>query len=60
MAVGEDMRGRGYGSRILQGLEVEAARRGAKKVVLNARDSVTEFYASTVTRLLVKPKRFSA
>ena len=41
----ENVRGRGYGSRILKGLEAEAARRGAKKVVLNARDSATEFYA---------------
>ena len=45
MAVDENMRGRGYGSRILKELEAEAARRGAKKVVLNARDSATEFYA---------------
>ena len=45
MAVDENMRGRGYGSRILQGLEAEAARRGAQKIVLNARDNVTEFYA---------------
>jgi hypothetical protein len=26
-------------------LEAEAARRGAQKLVLNARDNVTEFYA---------------
>ena len=45
MAVDENARGRGYGSRILEGLEAEAARRGAQKVVLNARDNVTEFYA---------------
>ena len=31
--------------RILEGLEAEAARRGAQKLVLNARDNVTEFYA---------------
>ena len=31
MAVDENMRGRGYGSRILKELEAEAARRGAKK-----------------------------
>ena len=37
--------GRGYGSRILEGLEAEAARRGAQKVVLNSRDNLTEFYA---------------
>ena len=44
MAVDENARGRGYGSRILQGLEAEATRRGAQKLVLNARDNVTEFY----------------
>jgi ribosomal protein S18 acetylase RimI-like enzyme len=45
MAVHENARGRGYGSRILEGLEADAARRGAQKLVLNARDNVTEFYA---------------
>ena len=45
MAVNENARGRGYGSRILEGLEAEATRRGAQKLVLNARDKVTEFYA---------------
>jgi N-acetylglutamate synthase-like GNAT family acetyltransferase len=45
MAVDDDMRGRGYGSRILEGLEAEAARRGAQNAVLNARDNVTKFYA---------------
>jgi N-acetylglutamate synthase-like GNAT family acetyltransferase len=45
MAVDENARGRGYGRRILEGLEAEAARRGAQKLVLNARDNVTEFYA---------------
>ena len=30
---------------VLEGLEAEATRRGAQKVVLNARDNVTEFYA---------------
>jgi len=33
------------GSRILEGLEAAATRRGAQKLVLNARDNVTEFYA---------------
>jgi N-acetylglutamate synthase-like GNAT family acetyltransferase len=44
MAVSENVHGRGYGHRILQALEAEAARRGARKIVLNARDNVTEFY----------------
>jgi len=39
------MRGCGYGSGILEGLEAEAARGDAQKVVLNARDNVTQFYA---------------
>ena len=44
MAVDENARGRGYGSRILEGLEAEALRRGARKIVLNARDNAVEFY----------------
>jgi len=45
MAVDENARGSGYGRRILEGLGAEATRRGAQKLVLNARDNVTEFYA---------------
>ena len=45
MAVDQNARDRGYGSRILEGLEAEATRRGAQKLVLDARDNVTEFYA---------------
>ena len=45
MEVDENARVRGYGSRILERLEAEATRRGAQKLVLNARDNVTEFYA---------------
>ena len=37
--------GRGYGNRILEGFEAEATRGGAQKLVSNARDNVTEFYA---------------
>ena len=33
MAVDENARGCGYGSRILEGLEAEATRRGAQKLV---------------------------
>ena len=44
-AVNENARGRGCASRILEGLEAEATRRGAQKLLLNARDNVTEFYA---------------
>ena len=45
MAVNENARGRGHGSRILERLEAGAMRRSARKVVINARDNVTEFYA---------------
>jgi hypothetical protein len=34
MAVDQNARGRGYGSRILEGLEAEATRRVAQRVVL--------------------------
>ena len=60
MAVDENARGRGYGSRILEGLRAEAARRGAQKVVLNARDNVTEFYAEHDYAVVGEPKCFSA
>ena len=56
MAVDENKRGRGYWSCILRGLEAEAARRGARKVVLNARDDVTESMPGTVMRSLTSPK----
>jgi N-acetylglutamate synthase-like GNAT family acetyltransferase len=45
IAVDENARGRGYGSRILEGLEAEAERRGAQKGLLNTRHNVTEFNA---------------
>jgi predicted GNAT family N-acyltransferase len=45
MAFDENARGRGSGRRILEGLEAEATRHGAQKLVLNARDNATEFYA---------------
>ncbi len=44
MAVDEHARARGYGGRILDTLEAETRGRGARKVVLNARDNVVEFY----------------
>ena len=50
MAVDQNSRGRGYGNRILEGLKIEATRRGAQKVVLNARDNATEFYARAQLR----------
>ena len=44
MAVVENARGSGYGSRILDALEAEARATGARKIVLNARDNAVEFY----------------
>jgi ribosomal protein S18 acetylase RimI-like enzyme len=44
VAVDENARGRGYGSRILDTLEAEARGHRVRKIVLNARDNVVEFY----------------
>src|SRR5207302_11445322 len=44
MAVDENVQGRGYGSAILAGLEAEARRLKASRIVLNARDNTIEFY----------------
>ena len=44
MAVDAYVHGSGYGGRILEALEAEARGRGARKIVLNARDNVVEFY----------------
>jgi GNAT superfamily N-acetyltransferase len=44
MAVEPEMQGRGVGSRILNELEVRAGQRGAKRIVLNARDRALGFY----------------
>jgi len=45
MAVDENIRGHGYGSRILGALEAARLRHGARKVVLNARENAMECYA---------------
>jgi GNAT superfamily N-acetyltransferase len=44
MAVEPTATGRGFGSRILRGLEDRARARGVRRIVLNARKNVTEFY----------------
>jgi predicted GNAT family N-acyltransferase len=46
MAVLRDMRGRGFGARLLQALLLEARRRGNKEVRLNAQRTAEGFYAS--------------
>jgi len=52
MAVEPDCSGQGIGSLILRGLEERAAQRGAKTVVLNARDKALNFYRKHGYRLL--------
>jgi GNAT superfamily N-acetyltransferase len=44
MAVEPDWHRAGLGSRILQSLENEARRRGARRMVLNSRDKAIGFY----------------
>ena len=44
MAVDDSVQGQGYGSAILAGLEAEAKRFGALRIVLNARDNAIKFY----------------
>ena len=44
MAVEEDCRGRGVGRAILEALEKRARERGAKTIVLNARENAIGFY----------------
>ena len=44
MAVEQDAAGKGVGSLMLRGLEERAARSGARRVVLHARESALEFY----------------
>jgi len=44
MAVDGDFAGRGVGSLMLRGLEERAARLGARRVLLHARESALEFY----------------
>ena len=44
MAVEPEMQGRRIGGRILQELELRAVQRGAKRIVLNARDRAVRFY----------------
>ncbi len=44
MAVEEDQRGKGIGAIILKELERRAAQKGAKNIMLNARDNAVPFY----------------
>lgn len=52
MAVRADCQGRGVGSMLLSGLERTAAKGGAAKVVLNARENALAFYLRHGYRLL--------
>jgi predicted N-acetyltransferase YhbS len=44
MAVESDMQGRGIGGEILAELERRAQAKGARKILLNARDGAVQFY----------------
>lgn len=44
MAVEEDQRGKGIGALILSELEKKTKERGAKYIILNARDTAVKFY----------------
>lgn len=46
MAVDESSRGQGLGAQIIQALESEAATQSLKRIVLNAREDVQDFYAT--------------
>ena len=46
MAVLREMRGKGYGARLLQALLLEARRRGNQEVRLNAQRTAERFYAA--------------
>ena len=46
MAVSEDLKRRGIGSEIVKKLEEHAGERGAKTVILNAREEAVNFYLS--------------
>jgi N-acetylglutamate synthase-like GNAT family acetyltransferase len=54
MAVHEDRRNRGVGAEILRELEKRAAERGAKSIVLNARDRAVHFYEQHGYRIIGK------
>jgi hypothetical protein len=58
MAVDENARGRGYGSRILDTLEAEARGHRVRKIVLNARDTSWNSTRNAATKSLAMPKRY--
>jgi predicted GNAT family N-acyltransferase len=55
MAVLREMRGKGYGARLLQALLLEARRRGNKEVHLNAQRTAEGFYAAQGFTALGEP-----
>lgn len=54
MAVEESWRGKGIGSLVLKELEKIAIEKGAKKIILHARDNVVKFYEKNGYKV-VKP-----
>jgi N-acetylglutamate synthase-like GNAT family acetyltransferase len=54
MAVDKESQGKGVGSRILKELEGIAEKNGAKRIVLNARESAIEFYKKNNYKIIKK------
>ena len=54
MAVEEEYQGKGIGSQILKSLEESAKEKGAKYIVLNARDNAITFYEKYGYRIVEK------
>jgi predicted GNAT family N-acyltransferase len=54
MAVEEDLQGKGVGAMILKALEKSAERKGADRIVLNARQSAVGFYKKHGYRIVGK------
>jgi len=54
MAVEEEWRGKGIGSMLIKALEKIAIEKGAKKIILHARDNSVKFYESNGYKV-VKP-----
>lgn len=54
MAVDASEQGRGTGRKIVAGLEEEARREGAKKIILDARENAVPFYEACGYRITAK------
>ena len=54
MAVDESVQGRGIGNLLIKTLETEALKKGAERVILNARDSALPFYLKNGYKIVEK------